>query len=125
MTETLSTTGHADTGRTRAQRASTARLPVYRGEESRTPEQWWEMGACRGADPRLFFPPDEDARRERQHREEVAKELCVQCPVRETCLHHALAIPEWFGVWGGTTEVERKALRQSRLGPAQNAIAGH
>jgi WhiB family transcriptional regulator, redox-sensing transcriptional regulator len=123
MTNALSATPHSDAGpdRPRARRASSARLPVYQGEPSRTPTLWWERGMCRGADPGLFFPPEDDARRERQHREEAAKTLCGQCPVRETCLDHALAVPEWFGVWGGTTEVERKAIRQRRTRRPQGA----
>jgi WhiB family transcriptional regulator, redox-sensing transcriptional regulator len=118
MTKALSSThthrADGSVGSTRTRRVSTARLPVYQGDESRAAAPWWEMGLCRGADPGLFFPPDDDARRERHDREEAAKELCLQCPVRRTCLDHALAVPEWFGVWGGTTELERKTLRQTR-----------
>ncbi len=42
-----------------------------------------------------------------------AKALCTQCPVVHHCLDQALARHE-YGVWGGTTERERQALRGPR-----------
>ena len=36
----------------------------------------------------------------------------VQCPVRDACLSFALTNNERFGVWGGMTEMARKALRK-------------
>ena len=35
-----------------------------------------------------------------------------QCPVRDACLSFALTNNERFGVWGGMTELGRKALRK-------------
>ncbi len=49
---------------------------------------------CRRADPELFFaesPADV----------ELAKSLCVDCPVRTACLAGALERSEPWGVWGG------------------------
>jgi WhiB family redox-sensing transcriptional regulator len=34
--------------------------------------------------------------------------------VREECLDYALATGQKFGVWGGTSERERRALRRLR-----------
>jgi Transcription factor WhiB len=34
------------------------------------------------------------------------------CPIREACLHFALVNNERFGVWGGTSEQDRKAIRK-------------
>jgi len=36
----------------------------------------------------------------------------VVCPVREQCLLFALTNNEKYGVWGGTTEITRKAIRK-------------
>jgi WhiB family redox-sensing transcriptional regulator len=36
----------------------------------------------------------------------------IVCPIREKCLHFALTNNEKFGVWGGTSELTRKALRK-------------
>ena len=64
---------------------------------------WQANGACRGADPELFFPPtDEEAA--------VAKSYCATCPVRVTCLAFSIERNERFGVWGGLTEKERARL---------------
>lgn len=125
MTNALDVTPQTDKAmdRPRPKRASSARLPVYQGEATRAPAPWWERGMCRDADPALFFPPEDDARRARHSREEAAKALCTQCPVRGTCLDHALAVPEWFGVWGGTTEIERKAIRARRTRRTRGAEA--
>lgn len=39
-----------------------------------------------------------------------AKALCAQCPITEKCLQYALDIEVEFGIFGGTTPQERKAL---------------
>ena len=40
--------------------------------------------------------------------------MCAECPVRSTCLEHALAAGEPFGIWGGLTLRERRVLRRAR-----------
>ena len=37
------------------------------------------------------------------------------CPVAEECLEFALATNQEAGVWGGTTEEERRKLRKTWL----------
>lgn len=69
---------------------------------------WHRDAACAGEDPERFFSaePVDVA---------FALSICAGCPVREPCLRLALVEPEVFGVWGGTTETERRrALRQRR-----------
>ncbi len=65
------------------------------------------FGACRGVDPDLFFP-------DRGESLEPAKRICGECAVRDECLEHALANGERFGVWGGTSERERRRIRRQR-----------
>ncbi len=36
---------------------------------------------------------------------------CAACPVRRSCLAFALSEGEDYGIWGGTTQVQRDALR--------------
>jgi WhiB family transcriptional regulator, redox-sensing transcriptional regulator len=43
-----------------------------------------------------------------------AREFCVVCPVRTECLAHALDQQIEFGVWGGMTERERRAVLRRR-----------
>ena len=68
---------------------------------------WRELGACRGLDPGMFYPEEEDDA-------EAAKAVCGQCDVRIACLEHALASREKQGVWGGATERERRRIIRQR-----------
>jgi WhiB family transcriptional regulator, redox-sensing transcriptional regulator len=47
-------------------------------------------------------------------RQREARGFCRACPVRTECLAHALDQRIEFGVWGGMTERERRALLRSR-----------
>ncbi len=47
-------------------------------------------------------------------RQREARQLCRGCPVRTECLAHALDQRIEFGVWGGMTERERRALLRNR-----------
>ncbi len=65
---------------------------------------WSDQAACRGMDINIFFPGQGQDVRE-------AKAVCRACPVREDCKRYAYENREMFGVWGGTTEKERKRAR--------------
>lgn len=72
----------------------------------------WQMRAtCRSVDTTLFFGRDGESRGERQRRERLAKSVCELCPVRWDCLSHALTVGERYGIWGGTSETERRHWR--------------
>lgn len=79
---------------------------------------WQERGLCQSGDATVFFAPDSERIREREKREASAKRVCDDCPVRQQCLEHALALPEQFGIWGGLTEVERAEEARRRRGAA-------
>lgn len=70
---------------------------------------WRRRAACRGIDAEVFYPDTED-----EVDAAAAKAICTQCPVREACLEHALAHREREGVWGGTTERERRRIVRQR-----------
>jgi WhiB family transcriptional regulator, redox-sensing transcriptional regulator len=65
--------------------------------------------ACRNADPGLFFP--EVAAGPALEAAEQAKRVCRMCPVRARCLEWALGNGAAFGIWGGRTPDERRAVR--------------
>jgi WhiB family redox-sensing transcriptional regulator len=46
---------------------------------------------------------------------ESAKAVCRACEVQAMCLEFALATNQEAGVWGGTSEEERRKLRKSWL----------
>lgn len=66
-----------------------------------------DLGSCRGMDPDVFFP-------DRGESLAPAKAVCAECIVRDECLEYALDHGERFGVWGGTSERERRKLRRAR-----------
>lgn len=74
-------------------------------------DHWRADSACRDADLNLFFPAGVTGPAERQIRE--AKAICAACPVRQTCLSFAIETNQEYGVWGGTTEDERRVLRRA------------
>jgi WhiB family redox-sensing transcriptional regulator len=71
-------------------------------------------GACRTADPRLFFHPDGERGHERSRRDAAAVEICAGCPVLQQCRRHGLTVREQYGVWGGLTEDDREAIYRMR-----------
>jgi WhiB family transcriptional regulator, redox-sensing transcriptional regulator len=73
---------------------------------------WWVDAACRKADAELFFPIGTSGSALLQIEE--AKWICRTCPVQPSCLACALSDEGTEGVWGGTTEDERRALRQDQ-----------
>jgi WhiB family transcriptional regulator, redox-sensing transcriptional regulator len=76
---------------------------------------WQERAACRGADTRIFYHPDNERGPSRRRREMRAKQICRGCPVLTECLSWALATREPYGVWGGLSPEERGALLTSQL----------
>ena len=80
---------------------------------------WRDQAACRHADPDLFFPVGTSGPALRQIDE--AKRICQACPARTPCLAWALDHNVAAGVWGGTTEEERRALREARADERRSA----
>jgi WhiB family redox-sensing transcriptional regulator len=74
-----------------------------------TVEKWtWVADAACRAHPEVNFFPG------RGHSTAPAKLVCEGCLVREQCLAYALADRELRGVWGGTSERERRVMRRRR-----------
>ena len=73
-------------------------------------DDWRQLAACRDEDPELFFPVSEMGPGARQT--DHAKAVCAACPVRARCLDYALDNALDHGIFGGTTEVERRTLRR-------------
>lgn len=71
---------------------------------------WRRLAACRGIDADIFYPEADDDDGDA----EAAKAICAECPVRQACLEHALAHREREGIWGGTTERERRRILRQR-----------
>jgi len=67
---------------------------------------WAAQAACRTSDPDTLFVQGAAQNR--------AKAICSGCVVRTDCLADALDNRVEFGVWGGMTERERRALLRRR-----------
>lgn len=76
-------------------------------------ETWRADAACRSTDPDLFFPIGSTGLAVGHIAS--AKAVCATCPVQAPCLEFALETNQDSGVWGGTSEDERRALRRKRL----------
>ena len=66
--------------------------------------RWHLDAACRGLTPDLFFPTTGESVAE-------AQSVCAGCEVQAPCAAAAIGRPERFGVWGGTTERQRRKYR--------------
>jgi len=71
---------------------------------------WRRHAICRDTDPDLFFPVGTTGQALVQI--DKAKEVCDQCTVRLECLEFALETNQDSGIWGGTSEEERRKLRR-------------
>ncbi len=69
-------------------------------------QDWPSKGQCSGIDPDALFVQGKAQR--------AAKVICKGCPVAAECLADALDNRTEFGVWGGMTERERRALLRRR-----------
>jgi WhiB family redox-sensing transcriptional regulator len=70
---------------------------------------WMDRGKCRDMDPSVFFPSDGMG-------VQIARRVCAECPMKAPCLEYALDNRVDHGVWGGTSERERRRiLRAHRL----------
>lgn len=65
-------------------------------------DNFWEGASCIGHDPDMWFEPQ-------QFRKAVA--ICETCPLITKCGIYALEQNEYYGVWGGLTEQDRRNLK--------------
>lgn len=68
--------------------------------------EFYADAVCPQTDHDGFFP-------ERGISGRQAKRVCNDvCPVRQECLDYALENDERWGIWGGTTEHERRKMKK-------------
>lgn len=82
-------------------------------------DAWRAQSACRDTDPDLFFPVGTTGPAIVQI--ESAKQVCQECEVRQPCLEFALTTNQDSGIWGGTSEEERRKLRRQYVAAKRQA----
>jgi len=86
-----------------------------------TNDDWRANSACRDTDPALFFPVGTTGPALEQIA--AAKAVCETCDVKEPCLEFAVATNQDSGVWGGTSEEERRQIRRALAAKARRVAA--
>ena len=84
-------------------------------------DDWRDRASCRSVDPDLFFPVGTTGGALVQI--ENAKAVCRSCDALEACLEFALQTNQESGVWGGTSEEERRKLRKQWLARQRRSVA--
>ncbi|HVF13380.1 MAG TPA: WhiB family transcriptional regulator [Acidimicrobiales bacterium] len=82
-------------------------------------DDWRQKASCRDTDPDLFFPVGTTGLAIDQI--EAAKIVCQACEARDECLEFALSTNQESGVWGATSEEERRKLRKAWLAGRRRA----
>lgn len=83
---------------------------------------WRRQAKCLGSNPELFFPLGSTGQPLAQA--QAAKRICQACAVRHPCLQFALETNQDTGVWGGTTEEERRTMRRNWLRSGARSAGG-
>ena len=68
-------------------------------------DPWRAKAACRGMDANWFHPV-------RGGSVDKQRKVCDSCPVKVECLRYALDNNIWIGIYGGTTEKDRRRLKR-------------
>lgn len=89
--------------------------------ENKSDYAWMDNAACKGK-TYLMFP--------KEHKDityiVAARALCVECPVKATCLEYALEFPtvDMHGVWAGLTSRQLAAEQRRRnVSPLRPTLA--
>ena len=105
-----------------AQRAATRATVAPPDPAPSVGEDWRFRALCAHESPDLFFPIGDSVRAAQQVAE--AKRVCARCPVQQACLAWALERGPVEGIFGGTDQTERRAMRHrpsaSRVGTSPN-----
>ena len=94
-------------------------LPLSVEPYSIEDDEWRDLAACRDTNPDLFFPVGTTGPAIEQIAQ--AKAVCSECPSRAPCLEFALMTNQDSGVWGGTSEEERRKIRKAWLARQRRA----
>jgi WhiB family transcriptional regulator, redox-sensing transcriptional regulator len=93
---------------------STSQVSDHLRPEPEHGDSWMAKGNCRNSPPTVFFPHDGAG-------VDHARRVCKGCAVLDACLEYALVNRIDHGVWGGTSERERKRILYVRRHASSSA----
>jgi len=80
------------------------------GDDRPSDEDWRHAAACRHHDPETWYPIGDTGPALLQI--DDAKKICFTCPSMRQCGDWALETNQQFGVWGGMSESDRRAVKR-------------
>ena len=78
----------------------------------------WKKAECWGTNTDLFYSVEEERNIRAYMYINAVRSICARCPILRDCLAYGFA-NEQYGVWGGLTTLERKAVVEPNKYPAQ------
>ena len=82
----------------------------------------WQKGECFGLNTDLFYQIEEERNIKAYIFINAVRTICARCPIMRECLAYGFA-HENYGVWGGLTTMERRAMKEPKKYPAQRRRA--
>jgi|TARA_B110001454_G_C12709424_1_gene430069 hypothetical protein len=76
---------------------------------------WTLKALCKDLETDIFYP-------QRGESTVIIKTICRACPVVKPCLEYAMRNMEKFGIWGGTSERERRRMRSAKTRYAKDGV---
>lgn len=80
---------------------------------------------CQQMDPETWFPASEALTPANVRDIAAATAACAICPIESACLEYALDAGIEFGIWGGKTATERRAILRRGYTPRRDKHSDH
>ena len=75
-------------------------------------ETWRDQANCKGTDGEAFFAEGQGGQVS-----SAVLNVCAACPVAQACLDYAIANREQFGIWAGTSPLQRRRMKPGTVAP--------
>lgn len=82
------------------------------GLEQDRGDDWRDDARCKDTDGDAFYAEGPGGQVS-----SAVLNVCAACPVAQACLDHALTFPERFGIWGGTSPLQRARMKPGTVAP--------
>ena len=79
-------------------------------------KEWAKRAMCKDMNVHDFYPG-------RGQATIPIKIICRSCPVVKPCLEYAMRNNEKFGIWGATSERERRKMRSAKARHQRNGVS--